>query len=98
MGTHHPATGIWTDYDGLGRPIATGQDSEHGLLITATYYLSDGAGPYTVVTEPGGLQTRTWYQMFGTPTYENPVRIQRPEGAVTHINRDVFGKPLSIVR
>lgn len=94
----NPATGIWTDYDGLGRPIATGQDSEHGLLITATSYLSDGAGPYTVVTEPGGLQTRTWYQMFGTPTYESPVRIQQPEGAVTQINRDVFGKPLSIVR
>ncbi len=93
-----PSTGIWTEYDGLGRQSSVGQDSEHGLLVTTTAYSGDGSGPYTVVTEPGVGQTRTWYQAFGTPTYESPIRIQRPEGGVTHVNRDVFGKPLSIVR
>lgn len=96
--TPNPSTGIWTEYDGLGRQTSVSQDSEHGLLVTTTTYSGDGSGPFTVVTEPGALQTRTWYQAFGTPSYEAPVRIQRPEGAVTQINRDVFGKPLSIVR
>lgn len=94
----NPATGVWTEYDALGRAISIAQDSEQGVLVTTTAYQADAAGPYTLVTEPGGLQTRTWYQTFGAPTYDTPVRIQRPEGAVTSIDRDVFGKPLSIVR
>jgi YD repeat-containing protein len=96
--TPNPASGVWTGYDAVGRAISVAQDSEQGLLITTTAYLADGAGPYTVVTEPGGQQTRTWYQSFGTPAYDTPVRIQRPEGDVTSINRDVFGKLLSIYR
>lgn len=94
----NPSAGIWTEYDGLGRQSSLSQDSEQGLLVTTTAYSGDGTGAFTLVTEPGGLQTRTWYQAYGAPTYESPIRIQRPEGAVTQINRDVFGKPLSIVR
>jgi len=56
------------------------------------------AGAFTLVASPRGLQTPTWYQVYGAPTHESPIRIQRPEGAVTQINRDAFGKPLSIVR
>ncbi|MEA5667135.1 RHS repeat-associated core domain-containing protein [Stenotrophomonas sp. MH1] len=94
----NPDKGIWTTYDALGRTKSVSQDSELGLLATTTAYLSDATGPYTLVTQPGGQQTRTWYQMFDQPSYDAPVKITHPEGAVTTIVRDVFGKPTSIVR
>lgn len=90
--------GTWTSYDPLGRVNSVAQDSELGLLRTTTSYLSNKAGAYTLVTKPGGRQTRTWYQMFDLPAYDAPVKITQPEGAVTTIARDVFGKPLSIER
>jgi len=93
-----PTSGIWTEFDALGRTIASSQDSEQGLLITTTTYGADATGPYTVVTEPGGAQTRSWYQVFSTPSYDVPIRVQRPNGAVTTIARDIFGKPESIIR
>jgi len=94
----NPDKGVWTTYDALGRVKSVSQDSEQGLLTTTTSYLNNTAGPYTLVTAPGGGQTRTWYQMFDQPRYDAPVKITHPEGAVTTINRDVFGKPTSIVR
>lgn len=96
--TANPDQGTWTSYDALGRVRSVAQDSEQGLLTTTTSYLSNASGAYTLVTVPGGGQTRTWYQMFDQPRYDAPVRITHPEGAVTTINRDVFGKPTSIVR
>lgn len=96
--TSNPDKGTWTKYDALGRVRSVAQDSEQGLLTTTTSYLNDAAGAYTRVTVPGGGQTRTWYQMFDQPRYDAPVKITHPEGAVTTITRDVFGKPTSIVR
>lgn len=94
----NPDQGTWTTYDALGRIRTVAQDSEQGLLTTTTSYLNNASGAYTLVTLPGGAQTRTWYQMFDQPRYDAPVKITHPEGAVTTINRDVFGKPMSIVR
>jgi len=91
-------TGTWTTYDALGRVTSVSQDSELGVLTTVTGYLSDAAGPYTLVTSPLSKQTRTWYQMFDQPDYSRPTRIWQPEAAVTHISRDVFGKPTRIRR
>lgn len=93
-----PLPGVWTDYDPLGRVTAVAQDSEQGLLITTTTYLSDALGAYTLLTNPRGGQTRTWYQMFGVPSYETPTKVMQAEGVQTTISRDVFGKPTSIVR
>ncbi|MEA5668061.1 wall-associated protein [Stenotrophomonas sp. MH1] len=93
-----PAQGTWTFYDVLDRPTQVKQDSEHGLLVTTTAYLSDGNGAYILVTTPRGGETRTWYQMFDQPSYDAPVRITQPEGAITTIARDVLGKPTSITR
>ncbi|MGN7830408.1 RHS repeat protein, partial [Pseudoxanthomonas sp. 22568] len=90
--------GTWTTYDALGRVTSVSQDSELGVLTTVTGYLSDAAGPYTLVTSPLSKQTRTWYQMFDQPDYSRPTRIWQPEAAVTHISRDVFGKPTRIRR
>lgn len=100
----YPATtanadrGTWTTYDVLGRAVSVVQDSELGPLTTTTRYLSDASGVFTLVSNPRGAETRTWYQMLDTPSFERPVRILQPEGAVTTIPRDAFGKPLSITR
>jgi len=91
-------SGIWTEYDALGRVTASSQDSEQGVLVTTTYYASDAAGPYTTVVAPGNIQTRTWYQVFSSPSFESPIRIQRADGSLTTIARDVFGKTTSIAR
>ncbi|WP_244667437.1 RHS repeat protein [Xanthomonas sp. D-109] len=90
------STGTWTRYDALGRKTSVSQDSEQGgALTTLTEYL---AGNQTRVTDPRGNKTVTGYQVFDQPDYTTPVWIQHPEGAYTDINRDIFGKPLSIRR
>jgi YD repeat-containing protein len=90
------STGTWTRYDALGRKTSVSQDSDQGgVLTTLTEYL---AGNQTRVTDPRGNKTVTGYQVFDQPDYTAPVWIQHPEGAYTDINRDIFGKPLSIRR
>jgi YD repeat-containing protein len=89
------STGIWSNYDVLGRKTSVSQDSELGTLTTLTEYL---LGNQTRVTDPRGNKTLTGYQVFNQPAYDAPVWIQHPEGATTEIARDVFGKPTSIRR
>ncbi|WP_371184596.1 RHS repeat protein [Xanthomonas sacchari] len=89
------STGTWTEYDALGRTTSVSQDSELGLLTTRTEYLS---GIRTLVTNPRGQQTTTGFQVFDQPDYSKPVWIMHPEGAVTEIPHDVFGKTLAIHR
>ena len=89
------STGIWTNYDALGRPTSVSQDSEHGLLVSITEYLS---GFKTRNTNPRGLQTTTAYQAYDQPTTDMPVAITHPEGAYTDIVRDAHGKPSLLVR
>ncbi|MCW0410503.1 RHS repeat protein [Xanthomonas sacchari] len=93
--TDNLTTGKWTTYDALGRIVSVSQDSEQQLLTTLTEYLQ---GNQTRVTDPRGNQTVTGYQVFDKPDYTAPIWIQHPEGAYTDINRDIFGKPLSIRR
>ncbi|WP_434212831.1 RHS repeat protein [[Pseudomonas] boreopolis] len=88
-------TGTWTEYDALGRTTSVSQDSELNLLTTTTQYL---AGNQTRVTNPRGQVTVTGFQVFDQPDYKKPVWIQHPEGAYTDISRDLFGKPIAIVR
>ncbi|MCC4601675.1 RHS repeat domain-containing protein [Xanthomonas melonis] len=90
-------TGTWTEYDALGRTISVGQDTELDTkaLLTFTEYLP---GNKTRVRSPNEQATVTGYQVFDQPAYDKPVLIQHPEGAVTEISRDVFGKPTAITR
>jgi YD repeat-containing protein len=88
-------TGNYTEYDALGRVTKVKQDSEQGLLISTTEYLT---GFKTKVTNPRGYSTTTSYQVFDTPDTSRPVLIQSPENVTTTITRDVFGKPLSVTR
>lgn len=97
VGSAGGSRGVFTEYDILGRPTSVSTDSEAGPLITLTRY--GGAGGYnTVVTSPGGRQVQTWYQTFGAPVLDWPVLVSAPEGQVTEIARDVFGKPMTIRR
>ena len=90
-----PLSGTGTSYDGLGRVTAINQDSELGVLSTTREYLP---GFRTLVTNPRKFQTTTSYQTFDVPSEEAPTRIQSPQGVTTVIQRDPFGKPLTITR
>jgi len=87
--------GTYTSYDALGRVVRSEQDSELGRLVTTTKQLGGGA---VKVTNPRGISTVTDYLMYGQPSQDTPLRIVHPEGAVTEIQRDTLGKPLSILR
>ncbi|MGY1457034.1 RHS repeat-associated core domain-containing protein [Luteimonas sp. A534] len=92
---HNPTSGSWTEYDALGRATSVSQDSEQGLLTTTTLYES---GFQTHVTNAENQQTLTRYLAWDQPTTDLPVHITHPEGAFTHIARDVFGKPTLLRR
>jgi RHS repeat-associated protein len=87
--------GVVTSYDALDRVTQTRQDSELGKLLTISEYLS---GFQTRMTNPGRFATTTAFQVFDQPSTNAPVRILLPEGVTTDIDRDAFGKPLSITR
>jgi len=87
--------GTHTTYDALDRVTQVSEDSELGSLPTTTAYLS---GFQTQVTDPRGYATLTSYQAYGEPTTQWPVSINAPQGQLTTIHRDVFGKPTSITR
>lgn len=87
--------GTHTTYDALGRILKEDRDSELGDLPTTTAYLS---GFETKVTDPRGNSTTTSYQAFGEPSTEWPVSITAPQGELSIIVRDAFGKPLSVTR
>lgn len=90
------ATGTWSFYDVLDRPIQVKQDWEgSGQLTTTTEYLT---GFQTRVTNPRGFQTVTQYQAFDTPSYDAPTGISELAGRYTEIYRDVFGKLTALRR
>lgn len=88
-------SGSHTSHDALGRATQLKQDSELGSLTTTTAYLS---GFKTAVTDPKGNVTTTAYMAFGQPTTDWPVRVDAPAGITQTVNRDAFGKPLSITQ
>lgn len=90
-----PSTGVWNEYDAVGRPTSVSQDSEHGLLVTQFGYLSDFR---TRVTSPNGAQVITGYLAWDQPSEEYPISVTHPAGAYTDIARDIFGKTRAITR
>lgn len=89
------SSGVWSEYDVLGRPTSVVQDSELGLLTTTTQYLS---GLRTQTTSPKGLLTITRHLAWGEPRFDLPVEIIHPSGDLTVIARNDLGKPTSITR
>jgi len=90
-------TGTRTFYDALDRITEVDQDSElnPSVLKTFTQYLP---GFETKVIDPRGYATTTDYMTYATPTTQWPTDIKYPENEQTLINRDVYGKPLSVNR
>ncbi|WP_081700034.1 hypothetical protein [Rhodanobacter sp. OR87] len=88
-------TGTHQTYDVLGRLTKSQQDSELGVLTTATAYLS---GARQQVTDPKGNITTTSYQVFDQPTYDAVTLVQAPGGITQAIVRDLYGNPTSITQ
>ena len=87
--------GVRTGYDALGRPTSVQQDSELGVLTTTTEYLD---GFKRRVTDARGHATTEQFMARDTPTFDTPVQVDAPEGQITRIGRDTFGKPTTITR
>lgn len=85
-----------TAYDALGRVTTQQADSELGVLTTLTSY-SPTAFRRTV-TNPRGQSTTYAFQAFDTPSEDSITQIEAPEGVAVYFERDVFGKPRSILR
>ena len=92
-----PTTGVWTEYDPLGRVKTVAQDTELAtpLQVTTTTY---NPGFTTTVTNPRGKPTSTAYMTYDEPGTDWPVSVQAPGSATTAIARDPYGKPLSLTR
>jgi RHS repeat-associated protein len=90
-----PPKGIRTGYDALGRVRTVEQDSELGVLTTRTDY---EFGFVKRVTNPRGKATLYAFQTFDQPDEAAPRTILAPLGVQTTIERDPYGKPLSITR
>ena len=91
--------GLWHEYDVLGRPTRTEQDSENGTLVTQYAYLS---GFKTRVTNPRGYLTDTRFQAFDQPSTETPIEIiaavGRPEQQTTLIAKNVLRQTETLTR
>jgi RHS repeat-associated protein len=88
-------TGTHNQFDGLGRPTTSTQDSELGPLTTTTNYLADFQKQ---VIDPIGHGTTTSYQAFDQPSEDAPLQIVAPETLTVNIVRDIYGKPRSLRR
>lgn len=83
--------GTRTVYDALDRVLRTEQDSELGVLSTTTEYLADLR---VRITPPRGFPTITQFMAWDEPSYELPVRSDRPEHSVVEIQRHPhLGRP-----
>ncbi|MEQ1513210.1 MAG: RHS repeat-associated core domain-containing protein [Lysobacteraceae bacterium] len=87
--------GMRTFYDALDRVVRVEQDSEHNALATTTEYL---AGLQVRVTNPRGQQTTTGFVAYGQPAYDTPAWSVEPESKVTEIQRDIFNRPINLIR
>lgn len=90
-----PSEGVHTTYDALDRVTHVEQNSELGPLTTTTEYLD---GFQTRTTNPRRQSTTISYMTYDQPGTDWPAAISQPEGAYTHIVRNLFGMPTSLTR
>ncbi len=90
-----PLKGTWIEYDALGRVLSHSKDVNAGLATTIVAYES---GNRRATTDPKGATTRVQYQAFGSPSQSDVIAISAPEGQLTDIPRDRYGRPTAIVR
>ena len=87
--------GTHRQYDALGRLRLSEQDTELGRLPTQIDYLP---GFIKQITDARFGVTKWSFQTLDQPDESFPVDIQQPEGVITTIERDVYGKQLLITR
>jgi YD repeat-containing protein len=94
--TDAPA-GTSTSYESLGRVSLRTQDTElsPSQRTSSTSYL---AGFQTQTSDFNGNVSTSAFQAFDSPSEDALASLAGPEGLNLVINRDVFGKPLSITR
>ena len=86
--TSEASSGIWSQHDALGRTTSTGEDSEHGVLVTTYTYLPRAT---VMRTDPAGHNTITQFHAIDAPDYEKPSHIIRPDGSRIRIARNALG-------
>jgi RHS repeat-associated protein len=89
------AAGVNQEYDALGRPTVTSAASELGTLYSGNSY---GGSFQTTSTDARGKSTLYSYQAFDQPRQDAIISAVMPENVNVAINRDIFGKTLSVVR
>lgn len=82
-------------YDALGRVVGTSSESELGPLVTATAYLP---GNREAHSNARGRVTTTTYQGYDTPGGARAIKVEEPEGRITHVDRNRFGTILRVAR
>lgn len=87
--------GVSMAYDALGRSVGSVADSELGDLVTLKEYM---AGNQVRTVDPRGNVTVERSRALDVPDYQQTVRVEQPNGVVTEIERNVFGKPAAITR
>jgi YD repeat-containing protein len=87
--------GVRTEYDALGRVVATTADSGLGVVRTSATYID---GFRKTVTDARNHSTTMSYQAFDAPTEGAITKILAPLSVQVQISRDVDGKPQSITR
>lgn len=97
--------GLQSTFDALGRITERRQDTELGQAsgtpqdaVWSILYGHDEDGPYTLEHNPRQVATKTRFQAFDDPSSALPRSIEGALGVLTLIERDVFGKPVSITR
>ncbi len=84
-GTHYT-------YDGLQRLTQTRVDN--GGIQTVDYLV----GNKQKVTDFNGNETTTTYLAYGTPSYEQAIKIESPESVTTDIDINIFGNVTRITQ
>ena len=91
--TSSATAGINSTYDALGR--LTKRQTTDGIVLETRNYLS---GNRVEIIDADNKSTTITYQAFDQPAYDKATRIESPENQTTVIDRDVFGKILTITQ
>jgi RHS repeat-associated protein len=87
------ARGVYIQYDALGRLVQRWTDED--IVLETIEYLS---GNRKRITDADGKVTTITYQALGEPNQSRPILIESPEGQITAINRDIFGKITAVTQ
>ncbi len=91
--TYTATSGTNSIYDALGR--LTLRQTTDGVTLSQTAYLT---GAKVQTTDADGKITTVGHQVFDSPAYGRPIRIEAPENQLTVIERDLYGKIIGVTQ